>query len=336
MLKVLATGTVMADILAVELERIADPGEVVYLEREVAVQIGGHPIDVGIDLVKLGLNPQEIGVVAAVGKGLFGDYVKGVIEQYGLQSFLQEIGKTDTGKNIVLEKQGEDRRFHIDPGANWYLSPEFVKDKIRELSPSVFCLRAGYCGIDMYLEDIFREAKAQKSFLFLDIMQFHPKRPKELLLPLFHYADAVHCNQKEAIVNTGKDDLEEALEEILRRGAKVIFLTRGGEGAELITQELRITQPGFKVNFVDATGAGDAFCAGVVYKLLELNRPEDIHKLSRDKLVEILMMGQAVGASAATEAGCVEGVSKDKVEQIMREQKERILNGTVAKSDPWA
>ena len=42
-------------------------------------------------------------------------------------------------------------------------------------------------------------------------------------------------------------------------------------------------------------------------------------------------MGQAVGASAATEAGCVEGVSRDKVEQIMREQRERILSSTVVR-----
>lgn len=336
MLKVLATGTIMVDILAVELARIADPGEVIYLDREVEVRIGGHPIDVGIDLVKLGLSPQEIGVVAAVGKGLFGDYVKRIIKQYKIQAFLQEVAKTDTGKNIVLESKGEDRRFHIDPGANWYLDAEFVKGKIRELSPKVFCLRPGYSGIDMKLEEIFREAKAQNSFLFLDTMQFHPQRPKELLLPLFHYVDAVHCNQKEAMVNTGKDDPEEALKEILRRGAKAIFLTKGGEGAELITQEFRISQPGFRVNFVDATGAGDAFCAGVVYKLIEFNRLDDIHKMSHDKLIEVLMVGQAVGASATTAAGCVEGVAKDKVEQIMREQKEKILNSTIVEAGPLA
>ena len=336
MLKVLATGTIMVDILAVELARIADPGEVIYLDREVEVRIGGHPIDVGIDLVKLGLSPQEIGVVAAVGEGLFGDYVKRIIKQYRIQAFLQEVAKTDTGKNIVLESKGEDRRFHIDPGANWYLDPEFVKGKIRELSPKVFCLRPGYCGIDLKLEELFQEAKAQNSLLFLDTMKFHPKRPKELLLPLFHYVDAVHCNPKEAMVNTGKDDPEEALKEILRRGAKAIFLTKGGEGAELITQEFRISQPGFRVNFVDATGAGDAFCAGVVYKLIEFNRLDDIHKMSHDKLIEILMMGQAVGASAATKAGCVEGVAKDKVDQIMREQGEKILKSTIVKSGPWS
>lgn len=328
MLKVLATGTIMIDILAVGLEKIADPGEVSYLDREVEARIGGHPIDVGIDLVKLGLKPREIGVIAAVGKGLFGDYAKKIIGQYGLSAFLQEMDEVDTGKNIVLEKKGEDRRFHIDPGANWYLDANFVKDKIIELSPKIFCVRPGYCGIDLRLEEVFQEAKAQNCFLFLDMMQFHPERPGGLLLPLFHYADAVHCNEKEAMINTGKDQPREAVEEILKRGARMVLLTKGARGAELVTEKLRISQPTFEVEFVDATGAGDAFCAGVVYKLLELNIFEGVHKLSEDNLAEILLMGQAVGASATTAAGCVEGVSKAKVEQLIRGQRGNILSRT--------
>jgi sugar/nucleoside kinase (ribokinase family) len=330
--RLLAAGTIMIDILAVELERIADPGEVVYLDREVEARIGGHPVDVGISLAKLGLNPLEIGVVAAVGKGLFGDYARRIIEQYGLPAFLQEIEAVDTGRTMVLEKKGEDRRFHMSPGANWYLSPGFVRGKIAELSPKIFCVRPGYCGIDLELEEIFQEVKAQESFLFLDIMQLHPKRPKELLLPLFHYTDAVHCNEKEAMVNTGRDSPEEAVKEILKRGARVVFLTKGGRGAELITEQVRIVQPRFEVEFVDATGAGDAFCAGVVYKLIESNISKDIHKFSEDKLAEILMMGQAVGASATTAVGCVEGVSKDKVAELIVEQRERILSSTTIES----
>jgi sugar/nucleoside kinase (ribokinase family) len=332
MMKVLACGTIMTDILSVGLERIAEPGEIVYLEREAEARIGGHPIDVGIDLVKLGFNPREVGVIAAVGTGLFGNYVKKIIKRYKIRAFWQEIEKIDTGKNIVLEKKGEDRRFHIDPGANWYLDPEFVKSQIKEHSPKIFCVRPGYSGIDLYLEEIFREVKAQNSFLFLDIMEFHPARPREILLPFFHYADAVHCNEKEIMVNTGKENPEEALREILRRGVKVIFLTRGERGAEILTRDFRISQPKFDVEAVDTTGCGDAFCAGVVYKLIEYNEFNDVRNLPQEKLTDLLTFAQAVGASAATVAGCVEGVSKDKVEQILKGQKERILNQTIIKS----
>lgn len=331
MLKVLASGTIMTDVLVVELEKIADPGEVVYLEREIEARIGGHPVDVAIDLVKLGSDPRDVGVVAAVGRGLFGDYVRRIIGRYGVQAFLQEIEEVDTGKNVILEKRGEDRRFHIDPGANWYLDPGFVKNQIRKQFPRIFCVRPGYSGMDLHLEEIFQEAKAQDSFLFLDIMKFHPERPQQLLLPLFHYADAVHCNEKEAMVNTGKDNLEDALKEILRQGTKAIFLTKGEKGTELITQDFRIVQPGFEVKTVDATGCGDAFCAGVVYKLIEFGEWRDVRNLSHENLLELLAFAQAVGASAATAAGCVEGVSKMRVDQILRDQKEKVFNSTIFK-----
>jgi sugar/nucleoside kinase (ribokinase family) len=328
MLKILAVGTINVDIFAVELEKIAEPGEVVYLDQGIKAHIGGFPVDVGINLVKLGFNPQEIGVIAAVGKGLFGSYIQSIIRHYKIRTFLQQTTKTDSGKNIALEKKGEDRRFHVDPGASWYLSSKLVREKIKELSPKVFCVRPGYCGIDLNLEEIFQEVKARSCFLLLDLMQFHPKRPKGLLLPLFHYADAIHCNQKEVMVNTGKSSPDEAIEEVLKRGAKAIFLTKGQRGAELITSEVRITQPSFNVNAIDATGAGDAFCAGVIYKLFELGALSDLRKLSHDKLVELLMVGQAVGSACVTEVGCLEGVSKATVNKIMKEQKHRLLEGT--------
>lgn len=323
---ILTTGTIMTDLLAVDLPKIADPGEVIYLDREVEARIGGHPIDVAIDLVKLGFPPQGVGVVAAVGKGLFGDYVKRIIEQHKVQAFLQEVEETDTGKNVVLKKKGEDRRFHIDPGANWYLDPKFVKKVLQEVRPKIFSIRPGYCGIDLSLEEIFEKAK--DAFIFLDIMKPHPQRPWDLLLPVLKYADAVHCNEKEATAVTSKQTTEEALRELLGRGAKIIFLSRGGRGAEIIAEGFRISQPAFAIEAIDPTGAGDAFCAGIIYKMIEWGKYRNLDKLPQDKLVEMLMFAQAVGASAAVGVGCTEGVSKEKVDALIKEQKERIISET--------
>jgi fructokinase len=323
MVKILCCGTVMADILAVNLEKIAKPGEVIYLEREIETRIGGHPINVAIDLVKLGKNSHEIGVIAALGKGMYGDYARKIIEQYKLQTFFQNIEAKDTGKNIILELEGEDRRFHIDPGANWDLSPEFVKTKIRKLSPKIFCVRPGYCGIDLHLEEIFQEAKNQNSFIFLDIMEPHPERPKNLVFPVLPFVDTLHCNEKEAMLITGKSNSEKAIKKILKQGVKTIFLTKGERGAELITNNFRIIQQGFKVNAIDATGCGDAFCAGVVHKLIEYNEYQDIGNLSPKKMIKLLTYALAVGSSAATAIGCTEGVSKEKVNKILKEGEEK-------------
>jgi fructokinase len=331
MIKILTCGTIMVDILAVDLEKIAGSGEVIYLEREIETRIGGHPIDVGIDLVKLGINPRKIEVLAAIGQGVFGNYVKKIIEDYKIStSCFQQIKERDTGKNVILEIKGEDRRFHIDPGANWYLDPEWVKKIIRESSFNIFSIRPGYSGIDLNLREIFEEVKKKNAFLFLDIMEPHPKRLPLFLLPELHFVDAVHCNEKEAMINTGKNNPEKAVRELLNQGVKVIFLTKGEKGAEIITEDFRISQPCFqKVKAIDATGCGDAFCAGVIYKLAEYNQFEDVRKLSEENLKELLVFAQAAGASAATQPGCVEGVSKQTVDAILNQEKREIIKKTI-------
>lgn len=317
MLDVLAAGAINADILVVEADKIAGPGDVVYLSRPIDCHIGGFPIDVAIDLFKLGADPDTLGVVAALGDGLFGRFVRETINGYGLRAFTQEIKHVDTGKNIVFELKGEDRRFHIDPGANWFLDKNFVIDQIKTLSPTYFCVRPGYSGIDLYMEEILFTAKKQGAFVFLDIMKPHPLRSRHFILPSLAYADLVHCNEIEAMVNTGKNSPEEAVQELLDRKTKAVLLTRGERGASLIGSNFAIHQQGFKVKAVDVTGCGDAFCAGILYKLMEYKQNRDIRDLPAEKINIMLSFAQAVGASAATAAGCVEGVSRLFVDELM-------------------
>jgi len=322
-LKILGCGTMMVDIFLRDLEKIAEPETVVYPEKPIEIFLGGHAIDFGIDLARLGMDPSEIGVIGVKGEGIVGEYLAREVAKYGLQTFFQEIKGIDNGKNVVINVKGEGRRLHMHPGANWFLDPEWVKQVVRESSFKIFSIRPGYSGVDLHLREIFEEVKKKNAFLLLDIMKPHPERPPLFLLPDLELVDAIHCNEKEAMVNTDKEDPEEALKELLVRGGKVIFLTKGEKGAEIITENFRISQPSFqKIEAVDATGCGDAFCAGVYYKMVEYNHFGDLRRLPVDKLKELLVFAQAVGASAATAPGCVEGVSKETVDKILNESKE--------------
>jgi len=84
----LAAGTINVDILAVELERIAEPEEVIYLDREIKIQVCGHTVNAAIDIVKLGFDPKEVGVAASVGKGFSENYVTDTIKNYRTQTLL--------------------------------------------------------------------------------------------------------------------------------------------------------------------------------------------------------------------------------------------------------
>jgi sulfofructose kinase len=66
---------------------------------------------------------------------------------------------------------------------------------------------------------------------------------------------------------TGKADWVEALSEIRKGGALCAVATLGRLGSVCLCGDRVIETPGFKVDCVDSTGAGDVFHAGFVYGL---------------------------------------------------------------------
>ena len=85
---------------------------------------------------------------------------------------------------------------------------------------------------------------------------------------------------------------------LLDAGPHTVFLTRGGAGAEVVATErapwgpVETTHPGYAVEAVDATGAGDAFLAGILGALAD-GEPMD----------ETLAFANAVAALTTTESG---------------------------------
>lgn len=327
--RVMAVGTVMVDVLAVELPGVADPGHVVYAPRDIESLIGGHPIDVAIDMAEMGHPSQAIGLVAAIGEGIHGSYVSEVIDRYRLSTYLQRVPDHDTGTNLVLEVVGEDRRFHIDPGANWYLSPNHVREAVKDFSPHVLTIRPGYSGIDLHLAELL--GGFDDVLVLLDVMQPHPIRPPDLIGPALGSVDMVHCNEREAISATGASTVSEAIDGFLDAGVQAVFVTSGESGARAITPDYDVRQSGFAVDAVDATGCGDAFCAGLILGLIGIDPTPNrstIERLDPPDLAGVLAQAQAVGASAATMPGCVEGVTRAAVDEIWSTQCEEVLATT--------
>lgn len=320
----------MVDLLAVNLPNVAEPGRVVYTPIE--SRIGGHPVDVAIDLAKMGFPARSIALVAAVGEGLYGSFVESVIDQYSFGTYLQRISSHDTGKNIVLAVTGEDRRFHLDPGANWYLDPVYVAGALADFAPHVLSLRPGYTGIDLNLSGLLEPMV--DTLVLCDVMHPHPDRPVDLVIPALPFIDIIHCNEGEALAVTGGASVEEAVAVFLDGGAEMILITSGERGARAVTRRLDVFQPGFHVSTVDLTGCGDAFCAGIIEWLTRFQSPpvsSTLDGLGAEDLAQLLAHAQSIGASAATKAGCVEGVSKEVVQQIWSEQSDRILMNTTTR-----
>jgi len=77
-------------------------------------------------------------------------------------------------------------------------------------------------------------------------------------------------------VLTGETDPEAALRALRNRHGGLLCVTLGVKGAAALDGDRFLYQPGFAVDTVDTTGAGDIFRAGFIYATLRGDSPADV------------------------------------------------------------
>ena len=324
---VMSWGTFMCDIIASGLGKVAEPGVIEYLEQPIELRLGGHPVDFTIDLAQVGVDQSQIGFVSTIGNDVFGDFLLQQIGRFEFESFVQRAD-VGTGKTMILSVQGADRLCHLDPGACMHMSLDHLEAALKETAPAFFTFRPGYTNLDTQIGDLLRKLRRgplADSFLLLDICAPYGKG-WDFYLPLLEHVDAVHGNSKEIMRAAGKADLAEATESILSHGVGAVLLTKADEGAELVTDRYRLAQGPFRIDFREPSGCGDAFCAGVIWSLMQSDRK--IGKMDADELAGVLVRGQAMGAAAATEIGCVDGVTGSAVQSLIADQGDLLSSET--------
>ena len=130
---------------------------------------------------------------------------------------------------------------------------------------------------------------------------------RELCRPAVERADVILPSLGEAAMLTGQADDETGCRQWAAQG-KIVVLKRGAAGCRIYASGQEIDVPGFKVEEVDPTGAGDSFCAGFTVALLE---GMDLTRAGR--------FANAVGALAVTRLGPMEGApARAAVENLLR------------------
>ena len=90
--------------------------------------------------------------------------------------------------------------------------------------------------------------------------------------------DYLFCNQEEAQVWCGSQDLN-VVKETLKKWAKMVCLTRGPDGSEIITAQDSWHVPAEKVKAIDTNGAGDIFAGAFLYAITRGYSPEQAANL---------------------------------------------------------
>lgn len=91
--------------------------------------------------------------------------------------------------------------------------------------------------------------------------------------------DLLFCNEEEAMLYTGKDNINDARNE-LKKIAKRFAITQGANGAIIFDGDTFIDIEPYKVNAVDTNGAGDMFAGAFLYGITHHHSYADAGKLA--------------------------------------------------------
>ena len=210
-------------------------------------------------LRKLGASVQSFG---AVGKDPLGDTLVGLLEAAGVDTtHLVRRGAVQTSASVLPVRPNGDRPAWHCVGANGVYT---VDDVDLEAIASATHLHLGgpeFLGGEAAAKVL---SHAQANGVVTSVDMLAPGEPSmlewvEAALP---HTDYFLPNDEQLLGLTGASSLEEAGRVIVGKGAGCVAVTRGAEGALVVTAEQTIAVPAFEVEVVDTTGCGDAFSAG--------------------------------------------------------------------------
>ncbi len=198
---------------------------------------------------RLGLPVAYIGMAGADASGR---WVKRQLENRGVdcrQMILRKGFVTPVSQVIVQQRTGQRRIFHYRP------KPSDLS--VKEIDFSVLD-DARFLHLDGHHLDVAVEAAryARRIGVRICLDASFPYPGLERLLPLVDY---LICNRHFPQRFTGKKNLRSALEALAVYGCRMTAATLGAEGVLWRSRGKFETQPAFRVEVVDTTGAGDVF-----------------------------------------------------------------------------
>ena len=259
---------------------------------------GGSAANTIVGLARLGC---KVGFIGKAGFDREGEMQLKEFRKEGVDTdgiLRAETGKSGTVMGFV-DKRGQ-RALYINPGVNDTL--DLSEIKLDYASSTKFLHLTSFVG------DLpFRTQKKLLGVLPRDVkISFDPgalyaRRGMAQLEPFIRRAYVMMPNSVELELITGEADYVAGADVLIERGTKIVAVKLGKRGCYVTDGRERNVLDAFEAKVVDTTGAGDAFCAGFLYGLL--NR-KDLYDCGR--------FGNFVASKSVTEMGARAGLPYQK------------------------
>lgn len=295
-MKVVCLGAHILDILGRPVTDIP-AGQGRRVLDEIKLTAAGTAGGTAVDLAKLG---AEVSSIGAVGDDASGRMLRLLLTDHGVDiSGLAEKPGTATPSTILpIRPDGSRPALHA-PGAMGLLVEADVDldviagaDALHLGGPDVL----GDFGIEV-LPRIAEHAAAHGATVSMDLLSVGRPELLDDLAALWPHLHYFLPNDDQLRALTGSDDLEKGARTLIGRGVGTVAVTRGAQGALLVSAADVIEVPALRVDVVDTTGCGDAFSAGFLVGLL-----------SGRSQVDAAWLGTAAAAQVAQGLGSDAGI----------------------------
>jgi sugar/nucleoside kinase (ribokinase family) len=272
--------------------------------------IGGCAANAAADLAKMGV---RVAIVGRVGGDVFGRVVTDLLCDARVDvSCLKTSAGADTSQTLIVNVQGQDRRFIHTFGANRDFRasdiPLQLLDQVKVLYLGGYLVMPGVTQDE--LATVFAASRKRGVKTVLDIVVPAKGEYLSSLDRLLPHVDVFLPNNFEGELITGQKDPVRQAEVFQRLGAGTTIITMGGDGAVLVQKDLKLRAGIYTVPYVDPSGGGDAFDAGYICGMLQGLGPEDC-----------LRLASALGASCVRAIGTTPGVfTRTECEAFMKGQ----------------
>lgn len=300
---VICLGIFVADVLAKPITKIPDRGKLELFD-EMELHTGGCANNTAIGLARLGISA---GAMGKVGEDGFGDFVINNLKRNGVDTRgIRRTREANTSLTFVMIAPDGERSFLHYVGANGTIKLQDIDFDLiggsKILHIGGFFLMPGFDGEPT--AEVLRRAKEMGVTVSLDTCWDSRGNWMKLLEPCLPYVDIFLPSIEEAKMLSGREDPEEISRFFLDYGVQIVGLKMGERGSYVRTKDEAVREPAYKVDVVDATGAGDAFVAGFLAGYI---MGWDLHRCVK--------LANATGAACVTAIGTTAGI-KD-LDQVM-------------------
>lgn len=208
---------------------------------------------------RLGADVRSIG---AVGADVLGETLLTLLAREGVDTsgLVRKDGVQTSASVLPIRSNGDRPAWHC-VGANAAFTLDDIDDKILADLTHLHLGGPEFLGGEA-AATLLARAHALGATTSIDILS--PGDPGMLawIAAALPHADYLLPNDEQVLGFTGADDLIAGARALMETGAACLVVTRGAQGAVVVTADEVVEVPAYAVPVVDTSGCGDAFSAG--------------------------------------------------------------------------